>query len=107
MSTKTVLATRARGLVLAGLALVLNWGSGPVLGADLAALRNTTLRGLGGERVGLLCAGSYSQRAFGEEAAEIARAIANLAAVAIKRAAALRQHIEARCYGDPERPQPP
>lgn len=40
----------------------------------------------GGERVGLLCAASYSQPAFGEEGAEIARAIANLAAVAIKRA---------------------
>ena len=40
----------------------------------------------GGERVGLLCAASYSKRAFGDEAAKIARAIAHLAAVGIKRA---------------------
>ena len=39
-----------------------------------------------GQRVGLLCAGSATPRAFGDEAAEIARAIAHLAAVAIKRA---------------------
>jgi sugar diacid utilization regulator len=40
----------------------------------------------GGERVGLLCAGSRDGRAFNDEDAEIARAIAHLAAVAIKRA---------------------
>ncbi len=40
----------------------------------------------GGERVGLLCAASVSERAFGDEDAEIARAVAHLAAVAIKRA---------------------
>ena len=40
----------------------------------------------GGERVGLLCAGSPAGQAFGDEDAEIARAVAHLAAVAIKRA---------------------
>jgi GAF domain-containing protein len=40
----------------------------------------------GGESLGLLCAGSPPERAFGDEDAEIARAIAHLAAVAIKRA---------------------
>jgi GAF domain-containing protein len=40
----------------------------------------------GGERVGLLCAGSRSGRSFTDEHSEIARAIAHLAAVAIKRA---------------------
>jgi GAF domain-containing protein len=39
----------------------------------------------GGERVGLLCAGSNEGHAFSDEDAEIARAIAHLAAVAIKR----------------------
>jgi GAF domain-containing protein len=39
-----------------------------------------------GERVGLLCAASCSDRAFGGEDAEIARAVAHLASVAIKRA---------------------
>jgi GAF domain-containing protein len=40
----------------------------------------------GGERMGLLCAASSSERVFGDEDAEIARAVAHLAAVAIKRA---------------------
>lgn len=40
----------------------------------------------GGERIGLLCAGSGSEQGFGDEDAEIARAVAHLAAVAIKRA---------------------
>lgn len=40
----------------------------------------------GGERVGLLCAGSPARRTFSEEDTEIARAIAHLTAVAIKRA---------------------
>ena len=39
-----------------------------------------------GERVGLLCAGSPSGQSFGDEDTEIARAIAHLSAVAIKRA---------------------
>ena len=40
----------------------------------------------GGARVGLLSAASFSERTFGDDDAEIARAIAHLAAVAIKRA---------------------
>jgi GAF domain-containing protein len=40
----------------------------------------------GGERVGLLCVAWWSERAFGGEDAEIARAVAHLGAVAIKRA---------------------
>ncbi len=40
----------------------------------------------GGERVGLLCGGSRAGRAFDGEEAELARAIAHLAAVAVKRA---------------------
>jgi GAF domain-containing protein len=40
----------------------------------------------GGEQVGLLCAGSAPDRRFGDGDGEIARAVANLAAVAIKRA---------------------
>jgi GAF domain-containing protein len=40
----------------------------------------------GGERVGVLCAASFAEEAFGAEDAELARAVAHLAAVAIKRA---------------------
>jgi GAF domain-containing protein len=40
----------------------------------------------GGERVGVLCVASTVTRAFGDEDAEIARAVAHLAAVAIRRA---------------------
>jgi GAF domain-containing protein len=40
----------------------------------------------GGERVGLLCCGSRPARSFTDEHSEIARAVAHLAAVAIKRA---------------------
>jgi GAF domain-containing protein len=40
---------------------------------------------VGGDRVGVLCVASAGSRAFGDEDAEIARAIAHLAAVAIKR----------------------
>jgi GAF domain-containing protein len=39
----------------------------------------------GGQRVGVLCVASASARAFADEEAEISRAIAHLAAVAIKR----------------------
>jgi GAF domain-containing protein len=39
----------------------------------------------GDERVGVLCAGSRPGRRFGEEDTEIARAVAHLAAVAVKR----------------------
>jgi GAF domain-containing protein len=41
---------------------------------------------IGGERIGLLCAGSARPHLFGEEDTEIVRAIAHLTAVAIKRA---------------------
>jgi GAF domain-containing protein len=41
---------------------------------------------VGGERVGLLCAGSAAGSPFGEEDTEIVRAIAHLSAVALKRA---------------------
>jgi GAF domain-containing protein len=40
----------------------------------------------GGERVGLLCAGSSRGHTFSEEDTEIARAVAHLSAVAVKRA---------------------
>jgi GAF domain-containing protein len=39
----------------------------------------------GGQRVGLLCVAATAERAFGDEEAEIARAVGHLAAVAIKR----------------------
>ncbi len=54
-------------------------------GAGLADLLVTPLA-VGGERIGLLCAASSAERAFGDEDAEIARAVAHLGAVAIKRA---------------------
>jgi GAF domain-containing protein len=41
---------------------------------------------VGGERVGLLCAGSQQGHTFNDEDTEIARAIAHLTAIAIKRA---------------------
>jgi len=40
----------------------------------------------GGERVGVLCVATKAARTFGEEDTELARAVAHLAAVAIKRA---------------------
>ena len=52
---------------------------------DVADLLVTPLSA-GGERVGLLCAGSPRGRSFGDEDTEIARAVAHLSAVAIKRA---------------------
>ena len=54
----------------------------------------------GGERVGLLCAASYTDRAFGDEDAEIARAIAHLAAVAIKRAELIERLTKANIIKD-------
>ena len=51
---------------------------------DVADLLVTPLSA-GGERVGLLCAGSKRGQVFGAEDTELARAIANLAAVALKR----------------------
>jgi GAF domain-containing protein len=52
---------------------------------DLSDLLVTPLA-VGGERVGVLCAASGVARAFGDEDAEIARAVAYLAALAIRRA---------------------
>jgi purine catabolism regulator len=52
---------------------------------DLADLLMTPLSA-GGERSGLLCAGSSPRHSFGDEDKEIARAIAHLTAVALKRA---------------------
>jgi GAF domain-containing protein len=52
---------------------------------DIADLLVTPLTA-GGERLGLLCAGSPPGRKFSEEDTELARAVAHLAAVAIKRA---------------------
>jgi GAF domain-containing protein len=54
-------------------------------GMDIADLLVTPLSA-GGERLGLLCVGSYPAQEFKDEDAEIARAVAHLAAVAIKRA---------------------
>ena len=45
-----------------------------------------TALSVGGERVGLLCAGSPHGQTFGDEDTEMARAIAHLTAIAIKRA---------------------
>ncbi|MFZ0380646.1 MAG: GAF domain-containing protein, partial [Solirubrobacteraceae bacterium] len=52
---------------------------------DVADLLVTPLVS-GGERMGLLCAGASPRRPFSDEETEMARAIAHLAAVAIKRA---------------------
>ncbi|MGO9762454.1 MAG: GAF domain-containing protein [Solirubrobacteraceae bacterium] len=54
-------------------------------GLDIGDLLLTPLTA-GGERLGLLCAGSPPGRKFSGEDAELARAIAHIAAVAIKRA---------------------
>jgi GAF domain-containing protein len=65
-------------------------GSGPAArglwpGLDIGDLLLTPLTA-GGERLGLLCAGSPPGRKFSGEDTELARAIAHIAAVAIKRA---------------------
>jgi len=52
---------------------------------DVADVLVTALS-VGGERVGLLCAGSGHGQSFGDEDTEMARAIAHLTAIAIKRA---------------------
>ncbi len=51
MCKKTVRVAMARGLVLAGLSLVLTQGSGAVSGAEIAGLKEATLRGPGGTRI--------------------------------------------------------
>jgi GAF domain-containing protein len=75
------------GLLLAALD---GRGSGPsaqALWPDLGAAEMlVTPLSTGGERVGLLCAGSVPGAVFPGEATEMARAIAHLSAVAIKRA---------------------
>ena len=65
-------------------------GSGPAARSlwpdlDIGDLLLTPLTA-GGERLGLLCAGSPPRRKFSGEDTELARAIAHIAAVAIKRA---------------------
>src|SRR5271168_4904679 len=67
-----------------------SYGSGPAArslwpGLEIADLLVTPLTA-GGERLGLLCAGSPLGRKFSGEDTELARAIAHIAAVAIKRA---------------------
>jgi GAF domain-containing protein len=52
---------------------------------DVGALLVTPLTA-GGERVGVICAGAPAGRPFTDEDTEVARAIAHLAAIAIKRA---------------------
>jgi GAF domain-containing protein len=54
-------------------------------GLDVSALLVTPLIS-GGERLGLLCAGAPPRRPFTGEETEMARAVAHLAAIAIKRA---------------------
>jgi GAF domain-containing protein len=54
----------------------------------------------GGERVGLLCAGGPPGRAFAAEEAELARAIAHLAAIAIKRAELIERLTSANTLKD-------
>jgi GAF domain-containing protein len=54
-------------------------------GLDVADLLVVPLNA-GGERIGLLCAGAPPGRPFSDEDTEVARAIAHLAAIAIKRA---------------------
>ncbi len=65
-------------------------GSGPAAralwpGVELGDVLLTPLTA-GGERLGLLCAGAPGGRSFSGEDAELARAVAHIAAVAIKRA---------------------
>ena len=65
MSMKTVPTSVARGLVLAGLWLVLIGQGGAVFGGDAAAFKNARLRGLDGERVELTApAGGVSVLVF-------------------------------------------
>ncbi|HTU78073.1 MAG TPA: GAF domain-containing protein [Solirubrobacteraceae bacterium] len=54
----------------------------------------------GGERLGLLCAGSPSGRSFSGEDTELARAIAHIAAVAIKRAELIERLTNANIVKD-------
>jgi len=55
---------------------------------------------VGGERIGLLCAGSPDGHRFNDEDAEVARAIAHLAAVALKRAELIESLTKANIVKD-------
>jgi GAF domain-containing protein len=68
-------------------------------GLDVADLLLTPL-GSGGERLGLLCAGSPPRRPFTGEDTELARAIAHLAAIAIKRAELIEALTESNIVND-------
>jgi len=68
-------------------------------GLDIADLLVTPLTA-GGERLGLLCAGSPAGRQFSDEDSELARAIAHLAAVAMKRAELIEHLTKANTVKD-------
>ena len=53
MTVKTVIATMARGVALAGFLLCLIGGRGAALGGEPSALKGVTLRGLDDERIKL------------------------------------------------------
>jgi GAF domain-containing protein len=58
-------------------------------GLDIGDVMMTPLSA-GGERIGLICAGTRPGRSFRDEDGEIARAVAHLTAIAIKRAELIR-----------------
>ncbi len=66
---------------------------------DIADLLVTPMTA-GGERLGLLCAGSPAGRKFSEEDTELARAVAQLAAVALKRAELIERLTSANIVKD-------
>ena len=68
-------------------------------GLDIGDLLLTPLTA-GGERLGLLCAGSPPRRTFSSEDTELARAIAHIAAVAIKRAELIEHLTKANIVKD-------
>jgi GAF domain-containing protein len=68
-------------------------------GMDVGDLLLTPLTA-GGERLGLLCAGSQPGRTFSGEDAELARALAHIAAVAIKRAELIESLTKANIVKD-------
>jgi GAF domain-containing protein len=68
-------------------------------GLEVGDLLVTSLSA-GGDRVGLLCAGSREGHAFRDDDREIARAIAHLAAVAIKRAELIERLTKANIVKD-------
>lgn len=68
-------------------------------GLDIGDLLLTPLAA-GGERLGLLCAGSPPGRTFSGEDTELARAIAHIAAVAVKRAELIERLTNANAVKD-------